>query len=392
MEKIKKNVGNIILLIVSVFIAILVSEISLRIILPKIENEKFSIGEGDKVLIPDNIISHRLRPTPQFGIDENGFKNKEVLTTYDIVALGDSHTYGEFDGVSWTDYLKEKTDKNIYNIGVWGYGTAQYRYLIDKALEFKPKVIVIGFYMGNDVYDTYDIVYRFDKWNSYRKEDVDSKPVVTTAEHGRQDVLFSSLRLFIRDKIVLYKFLSDRTRIIREKLGLAKPYYIGTTDWTNTDSGSSLIYDDIDEIKTFFRNGERIRGVDLNDQNTKEGLRLTELFLSEINKKVVDSGSKLLVVFIPTKQSVYKEKVGEKGQNNAIFQAIVENENIIKKEIENSAKENGFKTLDILDYMQESLEKNIRLYPDSIDDHPNSVGYIKYAEAMLPSIFDLFKK
>ena len=312
-KKVKNNFANLSLLLISIIFSVFVAEIGLRIVLPKITDESFSIKKGDKLLIPDNEISHILHPSEEFGIDYNGFKNNSVLDKYDIVAMGDSHTYGMLNGVSWVDSLEEKTQKDIYNMGVWGYGFAQYYHLIDKALSFNPKLVIIGLFMGNDIYDAYNVVYGYDGWSEFRSDKFDNSKLISVADHGKQDVLFSSLRLFIRDNSVLYKFTSDRTRIFREKLGLAKPYYIGTDDWTNIDTGASLIYDDEKSIKTFFRNGERVKGVDLEDKNTIEGLRLTKLFLSRINKKVKDADSELLVVFIPTKQSVYFDKIGQKG-------------------------------------------------------------------------------
>ena len=243
-KKVKNNFANLSLLLISIIFSVFVAEIGLRIVLPKITDESFSIKKGDKLLIPDNEISHILHPSEEFGIDYNGFKNNSVLDKYDIVAMGDSHTYGMLNGVSWVDSLEEKTQKDIYNMGVWGYGFAQYYHLIDKALSFNPKLVIIGLFMGNDIYDAYNVVYGYDGWSEFRSDKFDNSKLISVADHGKQDVLFSSLRLFIRDNSVLYKFTSDRTRIFREKLGLAKPYYIGTDDWTNIDTGASLIYYD----------------------------------------------------------------------------------------------------------------------------------------------------
>src|SRR3989344_2966618 len=391
-KKVKNNFANLSLLLISIIFSVFVAEIGLRIVLPKITDESFSIKKGDKLLIPDNEISHILHPSEEFGLDYNGFKNNSVLDKYDIVAMGDSHTYGMLNGVSWVDSLEEKTQKDIYNMGVWGYGFAQYYHLIDKALSFNPKLVIIGLFMGNDIYDAYNVVYGYDGWSEFRSDKFDNSKLISVADHGKQDVLFSSLRLFIRDNSVLYKFTSDRTRIFREKLGLAKPYYIGTDDWTNIDTGASLIYDDEKSIKTFFRNGERVKGVDLEDKNTIEGLRLTKLFLSRINKKVKDADSELLVVFIPTKQSVYFDKIGQKGEDNFLFSKIVKNEKNIKNDLSDFATEENFYVVDILPSLQESVNSGVRLYPDSIDDHPNIDGYRKYSEAIESIVMSLIER
>jgi hypothetical protein len=56
------------------------------------------------------------------------------------------------------------------------------------------------------------------------------------------------LRTFLYEHLKIYELFAKKTRIVREKLGLAPAFYTGTKDWNNNDFGGALLYDDIEEI------------------------------------------------------------------------------------------------------------------------------------------------
>ncbi|MEZ4547723.1 MAG: hypothetical protein R3B51_08385 [Thermodesulfobacteriota bacterium] len=62
------------------------------------------------------------------GHDSLGYRNKYVPERADIVTLGDSQTYGESSPAkySWPSILGSLTGKETYNMGVSGYGPAEY--------------------------------------------------------------------------------------------------------------------------------------------------------------------------------------------------------------------------------------------------------------------------
>src|SRR3954462_2215482 len=53
-------------------------------------------------------------------------------------------------------------------MGVGGYGPVQYLVLTDQALQLSPKTIVVGLYLGNDLYDAYHLTYRNDAFVDMR--------------------------------------------------------------------------------------------------------------------------------------------------------------------------------------------------------------------------------
>ena len=114
--------------------AVLLVESVMRIFLPIFGEESFSVKKDNAIFSPDPIITNKLKPNKEFGHDKNGFKNEKMLDSYKVVALGDSHTYGGLRKTPWTQYLAKELGTMVYNMGVAGYGMAQYYYLLNQAL------------------------------------------------------------------------------------------------------------------------------------------------------------------------------------------------------------------------------------------------------------------
>ena len=105
-------------------------------------------------LVPHKHLGYTMDPALP-GADANGFCNASVPDEVSIVAIGDSHTqgFGVDPADSWPVKLSEITTSSVYNMGVGGYGPAQYELLIDEALKMRPQHVVVGLYLGNDFAD-----------------------------------------------------------------------------------------------------------------------------------------------------------------------------------------------------------------------------------------------
>ena len=363
--------------------AVLLVESVMRIFLPIFGEESFSVKKDNAIFSPDPIITNKLKPNKEFGHDKNGFKNEKMLDSYKVVALGDSHTYGGLRKTPWTQYLAKELGTMVYNMGVAGYGMAQYYYLLNQALSFGPDHLIIALYLGNDIYNAYDVVYHNQGWEKFQKNDfVDTAPQ-TIIDHGKiKGQLLGDIRLWIRGHSYLYRFVSDRTRGIREWLGLALPWHTGTRDWTHPHPDAVLCYKEKPEIATCFWNGHRVRGLDLSNKNTREGLRLTKEFLKRMSDKTKDMGSILVIALLPTKQMAYREVVGAYGGQNEYYTSIIKNEIEIKEELKKWCQIHDIFCIDIAPSMQKMLRERKQLYPNSIDDHPTQAGYRLYAKTI----------
>jgi len=108
-----------------------------------------------------------------YATDAQGFRNSDQATTADIVVLGDSFTelpYMQLEDV-WPSLLARQTGWKVRNLAVSGYGTAQQAVVLRNwGLAYRPRVVVLAFYEGNDIFDCseYDEFRRsglpFSKW------------------------------------------------------------------------------------------------------------------------------------------------------------------------------------------------------------------------------------
>ena len=158
-------------------ITVVVTLVILDLVLHLVANLSSSVNEATSILsakIPDQKLGHR--PNPAYpDHDEKGFRNPKVPETTDIVALGDSQTYGS--GVraeqSWPRVLESISALSVYNMGLGGYGPVHSFLLWDEAMELKPEIVIEAIYAGNDLHDAYSIVYNNGKANEFRTNDQD---------------------------------------------------------------------------------------------------------------------------------------------------------------------------------------------------------------------------
>lgn len=389
---------NSILFFVSIIAALFLGEIVLRIILPpwyKIPDEL--------LLRPDPVLGHVLIPNAIPIHDGNGFKNPMVPAKADIVALGDSMTYGINNNLeqSWPSYLGNAMNMSVYNMGVGGYGPIQYYALTEKALSFNPKFIIVGLNLGNELFDAYNLVYNKvqpfgpsqsaieTEWKDLRfPEFVNDKPYPPSVL-GNQDFKFESIRIFLRKNLLIYDFFASKTYPLRESLGLSKKRDLSTDDWTTTEINPILAYQDNPKIDTLFWINRNAIGLDLNNKNIQEGLRLTLDMLGRMQNRVKVSDSKLVIIVIPEKAAVYEKILGDKVKLNETFVEVIKNENTIRDTVLSFCKGKGISCFDLRPGLEEALSKNIRIFSKSSDGHPLSGGYEVFAKLIADYIYNL---
>jgi len=91
-----------------------------------------------------------------FATDAQGFRNKDEATTADVVALGDSFTELPYMAVEdiWPSLLAQRTGWRVRNLAVSGYGPLQQAVILRQwGLAYRPRLVLLAFYEGNDIYD-----------------------------------------------------------------------------------------------------------------------------------------------------------------------------------------------------------------------------------------------
>ncbi|MGD9651622.1 MAG: hypothetical protein AB7I96_05835 [Candidatus Dadabacteria bacterium] len=341
----------------------------------------------------DPVLRYKIEPHSA-GHDSLGYRNKYVPERADIVTLGDSQTYGESSPAkySWPSILGSLTGKEAYNMGVSGYGPAEYFHLLGNgALEFKPDVVVVGFYLGNDLADTYTAVYTAEHWGHLQKpasgrgpEDgeeakADDAPPAEDAPPVRESLVYELKRRvygaagWFAGNSVLYRvvtasYLGDG---MRQKMMLDRGEKI-----TMLDAGEYGIH-------TGFTPVRRLEALDLDRENIREGLALALGLFGDMNELAEDSGVRFLVVILPTKESVFGEFI---EGNTALrysreIDRLLLNERRVSAEAESYFDEHGIPYLDLLGPLREAALRE-EIYPNNYSGHFNRNGNRVIAESI----------
>lgn len=143
----------------------------------------------DGILLTDPVIGVRARPLlarTAEGLagptDLLGFRNPGVPNQADVIVIGDSQTYGNNAVLeeNWPSLMqKELAGPSVYAMATGGWGAVQYWDAFQNALDFRPQVVVVAFYAGNDPMESFRIAYAIDHWRELRPDpalDVDDAP------------------------------------------------------------------------------------------------------------------------------------------------------------------------------------------------------------------------
>ena len=158
-----RNIKYVLLSACSIIVSVILAEAALRIFLDPIDFLK-------PKRVYDPVLRYAIEPYSG-AHDALGYRNKSVPEKADIVAIGDSHTYGisATASGSWPSQLGDMTGLRVYNMSLGGYGPAEYFYLMEnKALAMNPGTVITGFYLGNDLIETLWAVYGISKWRALR--------------------------------------------------------------------------------------------------------------------------------------------------------------------------------------------------------------------------------
>jgi hypothetical protein len=92
-----------------------------------------------------------------YQINEIGFRGSgPVPDAADIIALGDSFTFGTGSQMSWPSYLNQISGLTVLNLGMGGTGPPKHVYpLIAFGLDRQPSIVIEGYFEGNDFFTCY---------------------------------------------------------------------------------------------------------------------------------------------------------------------------------------------------------------------------------------------
>lgn len=342
-------------------------------------------------MVYDERLGNRIPPYSG-GHDRNGFRNDFVPDKADIVAIGDSQTYGlnATRGDSWPKALERISGLKTYNMGLGGYGPVQYNELVDDALKLSPKIIVVGLYFGNDIYDAYRMVYTNQRYASYRNPKAGDELLVDNIAHEYQKFGYGlnyTWKDWLLNNSAVFSFINHRMVHLFKRFGLipVDESFHRAKLWAETHPEYGLVYDD-GNVQRVFTPAYRLLALNLNDPRIAEGMRITKDMMLRMQDKVRRKGVFLIILLIPTKELVYVDDVPPERMNKS-FKLLVEMEEKAREQIIQFCDENDIYWIDALPGLKINRRKSI--YLTNVDGHPTSEGYFVIAKIVYDKLVEL---
>jgi hypothetical protein len=378
-SKRKANFFKAIMALLSGVVGVVAGEISLRV--------RESVRTRQSIYISDPLLGVRTIPHAP-GHDALGFKNYVVPERVDIVAIGDSQTWGVNVDIAgtWPKQLADISGYQVYNMAEGGYGPVQYLLLFDEAKKLSPGIVVVGIYFGNDFYDAYQVTYTNNAHANLRANDFPGEwlqdtvtPAVDSVYQEREEFR----KIPIGKVSSAYEFgewLCRHTEV--GKLLHRKGLFLDESDleikaavrWANNFPLHGVVCRQ-EKVDTVLTTTYRLLAENKAEPRISEGIRITKQVMSQINKEASESGIKLLVVLIPTKEMVYADLMKVGVESNETYGKLVQIEDQLRGELIGFAGKNGINVYDSLPELRAALRDFTRIYPRDFDGHPVKEGY-----------------
>lgn len=325
-------------------------------------------------MVADPVLGERIAPFAT-GHDGWGFRNASVPDGADVVAIGDSQTYGVSARRedSWPQQLGRLLGRQVYNMGLGGYGPIEYLYLVQHtAPKLHPKQIIVGFYFGNDLMDACVAVAQRAYWASWRTE-----PAGNCTEPPPPARDFAGVRDWLAKHVVLYGMgKAAMAPVITRLKDRASRREVPDEAMLWIDPANPSVH-------TIFTPQWRYAALDLDTPAVREGLRITKRAFAEIRDAGAAQGVPVLLVLIPTKEAVYCPYLTREGVAlPPTFAALCDAEGRIKRELIAHLGRLGLRYVDVEPALQARVAERVPLYPTDDDGHPVAAGYAAIAKAV----------
>jgi hypothetical protein len=374
--KLKPILGNAAVFIVSLGAGLLLAEFAARMVLNPADYLSVNMAQ-------DKILGATVPKLGSEGFDKWGFRNLEVPSSAEIVAVGDSHTFGNTARMneSWPKVLESLTGQPVYNMGMGGYGPNQYDYLLKtKGLSLKPKLVICGLYMGDDFENAFSISYGLDYWaylRQLRVQNVNSN----IWEAAPQSGFLKGFRVWLSQHSVVYQLLFHASFLGRLQ-GEAQ-----IKNAPRTDPAVTSLDIPGKNILEAFRPRSMLIRLDQQDPRIREGMRITFQLLKDMNEQCRRNSARFMVLIIPTKEMVFAEYLEHNppAQLSDVLDRLFANERIARAQTIAFLQDSKISYVDALPALTKSASN--RLYARTAADmHPNKAGYRVLAEATYESL------
>lgn len=346
--------------------------------------------------IADEQLGWRLNPDYP-DVDSWSFRNAEVPEQADVVILGDSQTYGY--GVApeqaWPQQFSALSGQSTYNIACSGYSSVHGMAIWADAMSLRPQVVVAAVYAGNDLYDTFQLVYGRGQLahlrTPYAAVQTEISALETLAPLAEQARLVTRmgrsswpLRDVLRDHSALFQFIRHLQSGSTALAGRQADSWERTRQRARLYPDYLYAYDGGEGARTTLTLHKRLLPQDTADARIEEGLQMTLRALAEMSRRSIASGARFVILWIPTKELVFAPRVATEGL--ADFTRLIAAETHFQQQVQILAEQSGISFVDALPELRQSLQAGDSPYPESADGHPTAAGHARIAQAVLRKI------
>jgi hypothetical protein len=329
-------------------------------------------------VVPDPIFGAVPSTSSKGGFDAWGFRNRAVPASADIVAIGDSHTYGNTATMddSWPLVLGRLTGRSVYNMGLGGYGPNQYFELFKtRALRLKPRTIVLGLYMGDDFENAFLITYGLEHW-AYLRELPPDKVNFDIWQEPPPRSWHKKLRVWLSRHSVVYQLIVHGPVLGR----LQGNIQVEQAAKASPGLATVLIVPD-KNIREAFLPVEILRRLNQESDAVREGMRITFKLLGDMNDTCRQKNIQFVVAVIPTKEMAFSKYLEHNPQLplSDVLDRLIANERLARDKMFSFFRQSGIQYVDTLPGLQQSVGNELyaRL---ATDMHPGKNGYRVIAE------------
>jgi lysophospholipase L1-like esterase len=377
--KVRKRTLIVALLMVSALLLALI-EVALRIALPPADFLQADLRD-------DPVLGLMIAPHNN-GHDANGFRNANVPAQTDILAVGDSFTYGYNapSSSSWPAQLQRITGQTVYNAGVGGFGPLQELHVTQKlAPQLKPKTVVMAMFLGNDITDAYNLAQSREHWHPWRITARAAGSKTALDELADREWAEQESKRFaapLRDWLSMHSMAYGvlRTTVLTPLAAMRAGKQLAAADpndkmpWTDPQGGAQ---------STVFNARQRLMAMDPSSTESQEGLRIVERALQAMQADAQRLGHRLLVVTIPTKERAHCQRLAASQTTlPPTLARLCEVEPQVTQRLLDAAAAAGIQTVDTAPALIHAVTAQRVLYLKNEDAHPNAAGYEVIAAAI----------
>ena len=392
-------------------------------------------GFGAPRAVDDPLLGKRLNPEfaehDDWGfrnalIGDFGLRSSAVPEQVEIVAIGDSQTYGVNAPAedAWPHQLARELSAKVYNMGVGGTGPARYLHNLDLALQLDPQLIIVAFYFGNDFWDVAEFVYHREKvpdeltaWreaylaaNPHYVEFLDViypevielnvevakilEPGFTDARPVEGEVRVASTweergsaRQWLSDNSKLYGFgRLVKSSLTNPSVRHGRPEARAEADpafWEElcgfADRTEGVHCHERGDYRTVLDARLRVKP----EMIIEAGMEIAIDVFQRFRDRLAGSKTSLMVALIPAKEFIYLTALPEELMGiDPMFEQLFVQEAKTRAKIIDSLSELGIDHVDLLPRLVDSARANEPIYPASSQSHPRAHGYGVIARAI----------